>query len=90
MPAAIAQAFARVTESGAVPVHEDEAGKLWRIELSGDEPVVMVEVVNSTPEPDGTFSVYWLRVPPGTQTAKAGVAWTFGLDEATYEPAVQT
>lgn len=50
----------------------------------------MVEVVNSTPEPDGTSRTYWLRVPPATRTAREGVAWTFGVSEADYEPLVQT
>ncbi|MCT4353304.1 hypothetical protein M5362_09190 [Streptomyces sp. Je 1-79] len=77
-------------ESGARPVDRDETGVLWRIELADDEDVVMVEVVNATPEPDGTFRTYWLRVPPGTATAREGVAWTFGFDAAAYEPVVQT
>ncbi|MFT2016647.1 DUF6745 domain-containing protein [Streptomyces sp. 796.1] len=77
-------------ESGAVPVHRDETGVLWRIELAGDEPVVMVEVVNSTPEPDGSSRTYWLRVPPRTTTAREGVAWTFGLPAEEYEPQRQT
>lgn len=77
-------------ESGAVPVHRDETGVLWRVELLGDEDVVMVEVVNSTPEPDGTSRTYWLRVPPTTRTAREGVAWTFGLAAETYEPSQQT
>ncbi|MGW5865146.1 DUF6745 domain-containing protein [Streptomyces sp. NPDC055239] len=77
-------------ESGAVPVHRDETGVLWRIQLTGDEDVVMVEVVNSTPEPDGTSRTYWLRVPPTTRTAKEGVAWTFGLHPDAYEPERQT
>ncbi|MFK4144051.1 DUF6745 domain-containing protein [Streptomyces sp. NPDC004065] len=77
-------------ESGAEPVQRDEAGVLWRIELEGDEPLVMVEVVNSTPEPDGTHRTYWLRVPPRTRTAKEGVAWTFGLSEAEYVPQRET
>ncbi|MGW6062757.1 DUF6745 domain-containing protein [Streptomyces sp. NPDC055189] len=77
-------------ESGAVPVHRDETGVLWRIQLVGDEDVVMVEVVNSTPEPDGTSRTYWLRVPPATRTAKEGVAWTFGLHPDAYEPQRQT
>ncbi|MFC4031856.1 DUF6745 domain-containing protein [Streptomyces polygonati] len=77
-------------ESGAVPVHKDETGVLWRISLTGDEDVVMVEVVNSTPEPDGTSRTYWLRVPPGTRTAKEGVAWTFGVSAEAYEPLRQT
>ncbi|MEU0376264.1 DUF6745 domain-containing protein [Streptomyces cyaneofuscatus] len=79
-----------LTESGAKPVHRDETGILWRIALEGDEDVVMVEVVNSTPEPDGTHRTYWLRVPPATRTAKDGVAWTFGLDGAAYAPVRQT
>ncbi|MFF9350668.1 DUF6745 domain-containing protein [Streptomyces sp. NPDC014734] len=79
-----------LSESGAEPVHRDETGILWRIGLVGDEDVVMVEVVNSTPEPDGTHRTYWLRVPPGTRTAKAGVAWTFGLDGDAYAPVRQT
>nr|WP_261399447.1 hypothetical protein [Streptomyces misionensis] len=77
-------------ESGAKPVHRDETGVLWRVELPGDEPQVMVEVVNSTPEPDGTHRTYWLRVPPRTRTAREGVAWTFGLQEAEYAPQRQT
>jgi hypothetical protein len=77
-------------DSGAKPVQEDEAGKLWRIEMGTDESVVLVEVVNASPEPDGTFNVYFLRVPPSMQTAKAGVAWTFGLTEDQYQPLQQT
>ncbi|MDX2703311.1 hypothetical protein PV350_10630 [Streptomyces sp. PA03-6a] len=77
-------------ESGAEPVQRDAAGVLWRIELEGDEPLVMVEVVNSTPEPDGTHRTYWLRVPPRTRTAREGVAWTFGLEEADYVPERET
>ncbi|PVC93648.1 DUF6745 domain-containing protein [Streptomyces sp. CS147] len=79
-----------LSESGAEPVHRDETGILWRIALDGDEDVVMVEVVNSTPEPDGTYRTYWLRVPPTTRTAKDGVAWTFGLEGAAYAPVRQT
>lgn len=79
-----------LAESGAKPLHQDESGTLWGISLADDEDVVMVEVLNSTAEPDGTFRTYWLRVPPTTKTAKEGVAWTFGLDEKEYEPLRQT
>ncbi|MEV0247624.1 DUF6745 domain-containing protein [Nocardia sp. NPDC050712] len=79
-----------LAESAAEPVHRDETGILWRIPLPDDEDVVMVEVVNSTAEPDGSFKTYWLRVPPSTRTAKQGVAWTFELDAASYEPLRQT
>ncbi|MGW1174607.1 DUF6745 domain-containing protein [Kitasatospora sp. NPDC002543] len=79
-----------LADSGAEPVHRDETGVLWRIVLPDDEPVVMVEVVNSTPEPDGTHRTYWLRVPPSTRTARAGVAWTFGIPESAYHPRRET
>jgi hypothetical protein len=77
-------------EVGAHKMGSDETGILWRVNLDGDEPLVMVEVVNSTPEPDGTSRVYWLRVPPSTRTAREGVAWTFGLTADEYQPLVQT
>ncbi|MFC4912632.1 DUF6745 domain-containing protein [Actinomadura gamaensis] len=79
-----------LAETGAEPLHRDETGVLWRIDLAGDEPVVMVEVVNSTPEPDGAYRQYYLRVPPSTRTAREGVAWTFGVDAADYNPLKQT
>lgn len=79
-----------LSDSGARPLHRDATGTLWRIDLAGDEPVVMVEVLNSTPEPDGTHRTYWLRVPPATRTAREGVAWTFGLGAEVYEPLRET
>ncbi|MFF4585448.1 DUF6745 domain-containing protein [Streptomyces sp. NPDC001388] len=79
-----------LADSGARPVHRDETGVLWRIDLPDDEPVVMVEVLNSTPEPDGTRRTYWLRVPPSTRTAREGVAWTFGLEADVYAPVRET
>ncbi|MDW5323238.1 DUF6745 domain-containing protein [Plantactinospora sp. KLBMP9567] len=77
-------------ESRTTAVHRDEYGVLWRLNLPQDEPLVMVEVVNATPEPDGTRRTYWLRVPPDTRTARAGVAWTFGVEPERYAPLVQT
>ncbi|BAL89818.1 hypothetical protein AMIS_45980 [Actinoplanes missouriensis 431] len=77
-------------EAGARRLGTDETGTLWWLDLPGDEPLVMVEVVNSTPEPDGTSRVYWLRVPPETRTAREGVAWTFGLTAEEYHPLIQT
>jgi hypothetical protein len=77
-------------ESGASKLHSDDYGILWRVDIPGDEPLVMVEVVNSSAEPDGSFRTYFLRVPPQTRTARAGVAWTFGLTEQEYAPEQQT
>ncbi len=82
-----------VREGGATLLHEDAAGRLWRREFERErwiDPVVMVEVINSTPEPDGSRRTYFLRVPPGTRTATAAVAWTFGMRESEYAPAHET
>ncbi|WP_219825308.1 DUF6745 domain-containing protein [Nonomuraea typhae] len=79
-----------LAESGARPTHRDATGVLWRVDMPDDEPIVTVEVINATPEPDGTSRTYFLRVPPWVQTARQGVAWTFGLTEETYQPDQET
>ena len=77
-------------DSGAKQIHTDDWGILYRKEVEDDEPLVMVKVVNSTPEDDGSFKDYFIRVPPTTETAKAGVSWTFAQDAAKYAPEMQT
>jgi hypothetical protein len=77
-------------EAGATREHVDDWGTLWRLDLADEEPLVMVEVINSTPEPDGSFTTYWLRVPPTVATARGAVAWTFAMDRDDYDPRVQT
>ena len=77
-------------DSGAKLIHKDDWGKLYHKEVAGDEPIVMVKVVNSTPEADGSMKDYFLRVPPDIKTARQAVAWTFGEDANTYSPAVET
>lgn len=62
-------------------VNQDDFGTLYRKDLPGDEPLMMVKVVNSTMEPDGTFKDYFIRVDPraygGLKTAHAAVASTW-------------
>lgn len=77
-------------ESGTKPIHSDDYGDLYRREIPGDEPLVMVRVINSTPEADGSFRNYMLRVSPTAKTAREAVAWTFGKSEAEYAPGVET
>ncbi len=80
-----------MTSVGAQVVQEDDYGRLWRTEREIDgEHFVAVEVVNSTPEPDGSYKRYFLRVPPATRTARRGVAWSFGLTRKVYAPAVES
>jgi hypothetical protein len=92
-------------EAQAKLLDEDAAhGKLYRLEVAGDEPIVMLEVVNSSPEPIGYdpasqvgtwranrwFKHYMLRVPPTMKTARAARAWTFNLPAAKFAPLVET
>jgi hypothetical protein len=77
-------------ESGAEIIHRDSFGVLYRKALEGDEPIVMVKVRNSTPEPDGTFKDYFLRVPPNIVTAHEAVAWSFGMERKHYAPTKET
>ena len=63
-------------ESDAKMIHRDDWGTLWTIPLP-DEPLNLVEVVNSTPEPDGHFKVYLLGVNPIHKKALDAIASTF-------------
>jgi hypothetical protein len=86
-----------IIDSGAVELHRDDWGILYRKEEPDDEPILMVKVVNSTPEPDGSFKDYWIRVAPdcrpmlrpGAQaqelTALNAVASTFGYTGEEYK-----
>lgn len=71
-------------------IHEDEHGTLYRHDIPEDEPIMVVKVINSTAEPDGSFKEYFLRVPPTTRTAKEGVAWTFFLEQNNYSPSKES
>ncbi|MBP7863031.1 hypothetical protein KA183_15195 [bacterium] len=73
-----------------VKIHQDDCGILYRMNLQGDEPMLVVRVINSTPEPDGTRKNYFLRVPPNMMRARQAVAWTFGLTEDEYHPLQET
>lgn len=75
---------------GAVEVHIDGCGQLYRLDQPPHEPIVAVRVRNHTPEPDGTVREFWLRVPPTMVTAREAVAWTFGLSAEAYEPLAQS
>jgi hypothetical protein len=79
-----------LVKSGAQEIHRDDYGMLYRKQIPGDEPLVMVKVVNATPEPDGSFKDYFMRVPPTMQTAREAVAWTFGKSPNDYDPEKET
>lgn len=77
-------------ESNANLISQDRFGRLFRISLGqGQDPLMMIEVINSTPEQDGTYKKYFLRVPPTMLTAQQAVAWTFSM-ENDYNPIIES
>lgn len=55
-----------------------------------ETPMMVLEVTNATPEPDGTYKQYWLEVPPTCRTAHEANAATWGLTPETYSPEFET
>ena len=78
-----------IEQSGAYRVAQDESGTLWRQRWWWDAWAA-VEVVNGTPEPDGTYKHYFLQVPPTVRTPREAVAWTYGLSKRHYRPSMRT
>ena len=78
-----------IAEGGAYRVSQDETGTLWRQRWRW-EAWAAVEVLNGSPEPDGTHKRYFLQVPANMRTAREAVAWTYGLPEQRYRPTVRT
>jgi len=73
-----------IYEGNAMRVSEDETGVLWSKVWTSWDAWAAVEVINGTPEPDGTHRHYYLQVPPTVRTARQAVAWTYGLTELEY------
>ena len=76
-------------DSGMRPIHEDETGRLYRLDAPGDEWNVrhLCWVHVKCPSTDRE---YMLAVPPLTRTAREGVAWTFRKLPEEYNPQEQT
>lgn len=79
-----------LSESGAIPVHADEYGSLYRRDMPGDEPLAMVCYTDEVKNLDGTPKRGFLRVPPDCETAHAAVAWTYHKDPKDYKPLLRT
>jgi len=73
-----------VALGGAARASEDETGVLWRKRWPSSDVWAAVEVINATPEPDGTRKHYFLQVPAHLTTAREAVAWTYGLAADAY------
>ena len=74
-------------EAGARQVHSDDTGELLEVAGLGDGDAVARFIHVRCPS---TGREYTLRVPPQTETARAGVAWTFGVEADAYQPAQET
>jgi hypothetical protein len=74
------------------PIQFDDYGLLYHVpvDAENEEDIYVVEVENSTPEPDGTYKKYFLRVPPTVKTAREGIASTFQMSADEYVPLVET
>lgn len=79
-----------LTDCHAEELHRDKYGVLYRRTLDTREQLVMVKVINATPEQDGSRREYFIRVPPHMKTAQEAVAWTFGLRAKDYHPHVES
>lgn len=72
-----------IKAANAEKISTDDFGTLWRKEIKDDEDIMMVEVLNSTAEPDGTYKTYFLRVDPNAYGGlenlppRAAIASTF-------------
>ncbi len=75
---------------GAPSLARDEAGELYRLEQSGEEPLVAVRVVDRVLDVAGVAKEHWIRVPPHLRSARAAVAWTFGVEPRKYRPQEET
>lgn len=73
-----------VALGGAFRVAEDETGILWRRTWPAHDAWAAVEVINATPEQNGTRKHFFLQVPAHIRTARAAVAWTYGLRPRAY------
>lgn len=80
-----------IADIGATREQADDYGELYRVTRADDSDLVMVKLINSTPEPDGSYKQYWLRVRPEITSAREAVAWSFAIDRPEqYAPLVET
>jgi len=70
---------ALLKEGKAILVDRDpdpHTGTLWRVPM-WDEDIWLLELLNSTPESDGSYKTYVIRVPPNMLSAKQALAHSF-------------
>jgi hypothetical protein len=78
--------FVREMQEHGYRCRKDRNGTLWKL----DDDIALVEVVNGTPEPDGSYKHYFLPCDPRAKTATEAVAGTYGLRPKQYRVAKRT
>ena len=63
---------------------------LFRLNIGAEDPLMIVMVTNSTPEPEGHHKKYYIPVPPNMERCQQAVAWTFYKEENEYDPILET
>lgn len=75
------------TMSNDHPIIGLRTARLLRKDLNGDEPIIMLDMLNSTPESDGSVKRYMIRIDPNaydgqaSQTCIAAMASTYRLSD---------
>ena len=81
LPADREKAAAYMIESDSVvisvgssdhPVKGLRNAKLLLRDVADDEPILIIDCLNSTPEPDGTVKHYYIRIDPKAYNGRAG------------------
>ena len=82
-------------------VDKTDRGRLYRYQMQSDveglwwrtpswHRIVFLQVTNASPEPDGHYEEFFIRVPPNIQSVRHALAWTWGIRTAEYGPTVET
>lgn len=86
--------YQRMADEGRMKViHQNRQKEMVLYEYVSDKihtAIRLVRLKNSTPEPDGTYKIYFLCVPPDMTTCEQAVAWTFGKTADEYVPSLET
>jgi len=62
-----------IVDSGMQPVAKDARfGDIYLKEVEAGKPIAKIRVVNRSPEPDGSFKIYWLNFNPAHYNGDAG------------------
>ena len=62
-----------IVDSGMKPVACDKRfGDIYIKDVQAGHPIAKLHVINRSPEPDGTFRIYWLNINPAHYDGDAG------------------